>query len=434
MKSISEILRVETLAASSPRTSGVTPQTLGIKSTPVHPRASLYELESAYINDPTIYNGINKIVSVIMASGYEITGNSKSVKYIEDFLSSVGTTGGHTDWDRLLETNFRHQAVYGRAFNEIIYDVGKTNILDLDFIDPKQMDYPKNANGLIVVDNYSNPVGWVQSVPLIENIGGSPYRSDVAPDNVRLGPNQIFFSPEKIAHFKMSEIGEGFYGVGLVEPILQTSNRKLVMMKALAEFFIRTGFPIKIYEVGDPSHEPTEELLRRTVEELEKTSYQSSFALPYYVKSKMMEPQKLDKLNDYFKGFIEEEVTTLGPKAFVTGLGEQTNKATLSRQEFLYKLTMKDMISNTTKIIEKEIFARISALNNLPDVPKIVWGEINLEELDSKAERIVKYAQSGIITPDDNLEKMVRKFEGLPESSGGGVRNEKKDESTESNK
>jgi len=426
MKSISETFRIETLAEKPEKTKDAVPKTLGVKTTPGMPRADLFELEQAYISDPTINNGINKFVSVIMSSGYKLVGSEESVAFFEKFLASIGTKGGNTDWDRLLEIIFRHQLVYGRAFNEIIYNVEGTRILDLDFIDPKKMDYAKDGNNKILLNKFSNPIGWIETIPSSEKIGGS-YKTDTTTSEISVDSNQIFFKPDKIAHYKMSEIGDGFYGIGLVEPILKTSNRKLAMMKALAEFVLRTGFPIKVYKVGDPNHEPTEELLRRTVEELEKTNYRSSFAVPYYVQPELLEPKKLDKLKEYFTQFVDEEVTVLGPKAFVTGLGESTNKATLSRQEFLYKLTMKDVISNTVKVIENEIFSEIAYLEGLSDYPKIVWGEINLEELDSKAERIVKYANSGIITPDEDLEAMIRNFEGLPPLDKSKIKESKKE-------
>ena len=53
-------------------------------------------------------------------------------------------------------------------------------------------------------------------------------------------------------------------------------------------------------------------------------------------------------------------------------------------------------------------------MEGLPDVPRFEWGEIALEELDGKANRLVNYTKAGLINPDSSLEKYIRAREGLP--------------------
>ena len=417
MSSIDQIFK---LADSSPKAEGVTPKTLGVKTTPKEERANLEELETAYIHDATINNGINKNVAIIMSAGYTIEGNEESVEFVENFLANVGKTGGNTEWEKLLEIIFKHQCVYGRAFNEIIYNVEGTKIVDLDFINPTKMDYAKDTVGKIVLDVNSNSVGWVETISYSDIMGGGNLSTDPAPKGVDKGSNQIFFKPERIASYKLYEIGDGFYGLGMIEPILKISKWKNTMFEALTNTYYRTAFPRTVFSVGDQFHEPTNELLERTTEALNNSSYKTSFALPNYVSPQILEPRNSDKLKEHVKQFIDEEVTVLGPKSFVTGSGDGTNKNTLSRQEFLYKLTLRDIVKRTVCVIEKQIFAKLAEIYDLPDVPRIVWGEINLEELDSKAERIVKYVNSNIVIPDSDLEAYIRKFEGLPEALEGG--------------
>ena len=50
---------------------------------------------------------------------------------------------------------------------------------------------------------------------------------------------------------------------------------------------------------------------------------------------------------------------------------------------------------------------------------KIRWGQFSLEELSGRADRMFKYAQAGFITPDAELEKEIRKMEGLPQKPKG---------------
>lgn len=422
MSSISQIFR---LASTSSRNADAIPVTYGVKTTPTQERANLAELEDAYLNDSTVHRGIDNYVSIMMSAGYNIIGSDQSVSNINEFLDTIGTRGGNTDWNSLLKIIFKHQAVYGRGFNEIIYDKSKESVLDLDFIDPKKMDYAKNAVGRIVLNKYSNSVGWVETIPTEESGYASQLPSDKPPKEVALLNNQIFFTPDRIAHYRFSQIGDGFYGVGLVEPILNISKWKRTMQEAISNVYFHSAFPIKTFRIGDISHEPTADLMKKTLLELQDTSYKSTIAVPYYVEPTIMEAKTSDVLSEHLDQFTAEQVTMLGPSAFVTGSGKDTNKSVLARQEFLFKLTIRDIMKATANIIETQIFAKIAERDNLPDVPKILWGEINLEELDSKADRLIGYVTSGIVTMDDDIESLIRKFEGLPELKGGGGERER---------
>ena len=108
------------------------------------------------------------------------------------------------------------------------------------------------------------------------------------------------------------------------------------------------------------------------------------------------------------------------PSAFVTGKGEETNRATLNRQEYLAKISLKHIIRNTCRVIEREIFKPFCEQRDLKSVPKIKWHEIVLEELDSKAERLLKYAKGGYIVPDRHIEEAIRREENLPPKHGDG--------------
>jgi hypothetical protein len=417
MKSISQIFRLDSV--SNRRVDGAIPLPFGVKdNSDEQGRADLKDLEVAYVNDGTIKNGIDKPVSIIASASRELEGNEKSVSFIQEFLDDIGNHGGNTDWETLVTNIFKHQFVYGRAFNELIYDKTLKHILDIDFIDPKTMDYAKTSTNGIALNEFNNPVGFVQTL----SFGTEKTRSDTPPNDVVLSDNQIFFAPFRIVQYKLDEIGNGFYGIGWVEPILKPSKWKRVMMEAIQNVYYRAGFPRIGFSVGDAQHEPTNALLQRTVEKLKNSSHLSSFAYPSYVRPEVIEAKKPEKLKEHLQFLIDEEVTTLGPRAFVTGLGDGTNKNTLNRLEFLYKLSLKDTIKKTVSVIENQIFARIAKLEGLPDVPRIVWGEINLEESDSKAKRLVDYTNAGLLQADKGLSDYIRKFEGLPKGEFVDVR------------
>lgn len=409
MSSISQIFRL----TDTPKFKDGSVVQLSKPNTPIDKRASRKSLEDAYIKDEIVNNGTNTAVSIMTSAKFGIVGSDKSVSVINEFLDGVGNNGGNDEWFCLLELILRYQLIYGPSYNELIYDTKKEHIMDLQSIDPKTMDYAKDNTGKIVFDRFGKPIGFTQELPLTSSAGFGSVKKPPSPKGVDT-LNKIFFTSDRIVQYKLNEVGTGFYPIGWVEPIVKISEWKRIMYEALANVYYHTAFPIKYWQVGDNAHEPTSDLLRKTSDKLKNANYRSSFAIPHYVKPGILEASNTDKLKEHLRQFIDSEVTMMGPSAFVTGSGEKANKSVLARQEFLYKMKLRDILDRTGKTIEQQIFARIAKLENLKDVPKVTWGKLNLEELDAKSGRIAAYTKQGLITPNKETENFIRDYEGLP--------------------
>jgi hypothetical protein len=394
------------------------------KTTPEFVRVKKGELEQTYLVNPIVFNFVNKITQVIVSSGYELVGEKKAVSEIDGFLSSIGDVGGEICWDSLLEQIFRDQVIYGEAWVEKIYSKKGDMIVDIDMIDAKKMDYLKNRNEKVMLDLSQNPIGYTETLPFDEVPSEIRHMKVPAPydEGCKLDNNMLFFPPDRITHFKLYSIGDGLYPVGLVEPCYKASLRKLNMEEALANALYRVGFPIITTTVGDASHDPTPPMITDAMTKTQNIKYNESIAIPYWTKIDLLESKHPEKLREHLDYFCEQEIASSGmPAAFVTGKGEDTNRSTLNRQEYLSKLALKHMIRNTSKVIERDVFRPICLQRGLKSWPKMVWREIVLEELDSKTERIYKYAKAGIITPDKDLEAIIRRSESLPLAIGKAV-------------
>ena len=390
------------------------------KTTPEFVRVSKAELEQTYIANPIVFNFVNKIVHVILSPGYELVGETKAVEEVQHFLDSIGEIGGETSWESLLEQIFRDQCIYGEAWVEKICTEDGL-IVDLDIIDAKKMDYLKDHNDYVLLDEYQNPVGYVETLPfgqIPEDIPRIPIPEKYA-DRAKLTQEQIYFPPDRIAHFKLFTVGDGLYPIGLVEPCYKASLRKLNMEEALANALYRLGFPLLIATIGDQDHNPAPEAIQNALKDIKNIKYNESIAVPYWVKVGILESKHPEKLREHLEYFTQQEIAASGmPSAFVTGKGEETNRATLNRQEYLAKISLKHIIRNTCRVIEREIFKPFCEQRKLKSVPKIKWHEIVLEELDSKAERLLKYAKGGYIVPDRHIEEVIRREENLPPKHG----------------
>jgi len=376
-------------------------------------RKDKLDLYQMYTSNPICFNTVNKYVQIIMAGDYRFVGDAESEEFFENFYEGIGESGSETDQYDLFADTFRHEIIGGSAWQENIFNKAGNKIVDLDIINPLSMDYARDAKNKIVLNELMNPVGYMQTIPSTE-LTDLLQKFEI-PSEVYVRPNQLFLPPERITHFKLYKVGDGFDGLGLIEPIFQSSLRKLNSEKGFAESAARLGSPIIAAEVGDNLHEPTPNQIKSTLNEISKVNQKSAFAGPYTTKIKLIEPRKPEKLKEYLDYFQMVEITGMGmPAAFSTGAGESTNRSTLNRQEYLLKLSLKEIIRRTTRTIEQKQLKPIAKQYGLK-APKLVWGEISLEELDSKSKRLVAYAGAGLIKPSPAIEKLIRDLERLPQ-------------------
>ena len=119
---------------------------IGRRITPTLNRIDPAVLEADYTTEPNIFNAINKTAQLIMSAGYNIIGDSKSVTFFEKFFASIGSRGGMLEWEELLHSIFKHQMIFGTSWIEKIpAKRDKNRIVDLQLLDPKTMDYEKDA-------------------------------------------------------------------------------------------------------------------------------------------------------------------------------------------------------------------------------------------------------------------------------------------------
>jgi hypothetical protein len=353
---------------------------VGAKSTPEMSRVPYAELESAYINRPNIFNGINKIVQTIMSADCNIEGKNKVyVDYLNNFVNQIGTIGGQLTWEELRDKLIRYEGIYGNVWVELIYNKNDTLIVDLDFIDPKKMDYAKDSKQNIILDPYGNPIGYVETLPM--NADTSQLRKIPAPPNVRMQPNMLYIPVSRVAHFKLYTVGDGFYGIGLVEPAYKSIVRGMNMEQALANWTYNSGFPARVVYVGDERNPPNSQKVDDALKAIKQLNYKQNLSMPYYNKVELIEAKRTEKMVDNLDYFQNAEVTALGiPRPFVTGGGEETNRATLSNQDSMFRLTLRDLMTQFGAAVRKLIFRPI-ILNEYPDaeevdIPYLVFGEI----------------------------------------------------------
>ena len=376
------------------------------------------ELELTYMHNPIVFNSINKITQTIMSAEHSIKAKNPEVqKFFRNFVQSLGLKGSKITWDELLSQTFQNQCVFGKSFIENILNKGGDKIVDWDILDTKRMDYAKDATDNVVLDKYGSPVGYFQYIPdgmLVPELQREKSLIE-APEGIDVPQDAIYLSAKRVAQFKLYNVGDGFYPLGLVEPIYKVSLRKLNMEDALANAIYRHGFPIVYAKLGDDMHEPTPQQIINMNSKLKNINFRQEITTPYYYDLKILESQKAEKLKEHLEYFIEQEVSGLGvPEPYATGSGRDTNRSVLDNQSNLFRLTLRDIVQKTTTAIRLQLFAPLAEAMGFDEVPIIDWDIIGVDEQDKKSERIIKYIDAGIFSPTDpNILELIKGIEHL---------------------
>lgn len=385
---------------------GNTGEPLTVKTTPDNIRVPQSELELTYGHNPIIFNGVNKIVQTIMSAKHELVCIDPKVKiYFEAFFEELGNSGSDITWEELLSQIYKFQCIYGKAWIENIFNKRGNRIVDWDLIDPKKMDYAKQAQDKIALDKFSRPIGYVETLPYDTPAKEQRLSKEALAAGVSLPPNAIFLEPKRVAQIKLFTVGDGFYPIGLIEPIYQSSLRKLNVESALANSIWRLGFPTRLAKVGDANHEPTPQQIENTLNKLKDSNYKTELAIPYYVDVSILGNKKSEELRTNLEYFKENEVAGLGiPKPFATGGGEETNRATLGNQDGMFQLTLRDIIDKTCESIRKYMFKPICLLEGFKEIPSLKWDFTGPDEIDKKSKRLISYVKAGVLDAGSVME------------------------------
>ncbi len=376
----------------------------GVKLPEQIERIEKNELEAAYFKDPVLFNGINLIVKTFLGAGFKIVADDPDVqKFMDDFSQ-------RNNMMTIVLDIIQHICIYGDAWLEIIYNKQRNRIVGLDRIDPKSMDFDKDIHNRVKTDRVGSPSRYFQKVP--QHLVG--IRSDKLRRNDK-GEIGFFFPINKVAHFKLYSVGNSFNGIGLVEPLYLTSNQKLNIQQGYANAIYRLGFPLPVAKIGDDKHEPNPDQINNLTTKLQDLNSLSTIVIPYYYNIEFQSPKNVEKLGEHLTYFRNEEITGMGiPGALVTGLGEKTNRSVLQQQSVMFERTIRLIQKVVSDAFTDQVFKIMARLESWKVVPRFEWVDVNVEDLDSKAGRLVKYAQSGLLNPDKIVRDDIRRREELP--------------------
>lgn len=371
-------------------------------------RVSRILLENVYLTDPQAFNTVNKSKQLVMQAGYKIEADKKGIqgKY-DEFFANMGTIGMRTNLPQMLSYIHHDKLLYGSAYVERIYDRMQTEIVDLKMIDPKLMDYARDAEDIIVVDKLQNPVGYTMDVGR-RTAGYSgdeiPRSTEDSPvyGNVVLKGTEIFLLAFRVAHFRMFTFGNRFESVGIIEPAYQDIMRKHKIEDATANSIHNTAaYPIVGY-VGDNQRAASQKLMDSTLEAMQNLSHSRYMVFQHPTKVETLEVKHSEQVKEtlnYFRG--NQSAASGMALGFSIGTGEAVNRSTLSTQQRMLDISLDSEAKSTAEEFNVMILDELNRVNKYGSRAKIIWGNVAAEEKNEKISRLMDAVNGQVIAPQE---------------------------------
>jgi len=377
------------------------------------------ELERVYFKHSIIRNSIRNKVQMIGASGYRIQyNNTKEEKAFQEFFDNIGQIGDDCDFDQIYLGIPKSQFIFGASWNELIWDEEDKEIVDINRLDAKRMDYARTKDGEIIVDRFLKPIGYTMKVMSDVNFGeNNPVLGDDIPegyeDTVDLGSSKIFLLPKRIALIRFEEGGDGLEFWGLIETIYTDAIRQGKLEEAgFNSAFQRWMSPLIAY-IGDDKHPATPQLAKQTLQTMQKMKHDLLSTYPHYVKLDSIKGNDMGTYIDMLKSLRESEASGLQtPMPFAMSSGESTNRATLNNQQAMLEFGLNELVRINAKLINKRIFRPIAQSMGLKKWPKLIPNRISVDELDDRATRYSMFVEKGIFSPEE-VRPILAEVEGI---------------------
>jgi hypothetical protein len=396
--------------SNNPAGSPKTPATTQQDGTDSFKRVDRLKLEQLYLRDAQTFNTINTYKQILLQTGYQIIADKKGAQAQYDkFFEEMGKVGMNIRLEQLLDRIIHDVCLYGYAYLEKVFQGNR--IVDLKPIDAKLMDYARNTENQIVVNEAQNPVGYTMKV----GIPGGERPVGGINGKVALNHGQWFISAEKIACFILFPYGNGFESMGLVEPAMEDIERKIKIKTALANNIHNSAASHFIGIVGDSQQKPSKQLMEATNTALANLSYNRVATFAHPTKVEALNIQHSPQADEFMRVLRSEQSAASGlALGFAVGSGEAVNRQTLSNQREFTDMKMDSIAFYICEQFNQKVLDILYTANKYGSKAKLVWNEISTDDKLEKTNLLMSAIQSGVIIPEEVREYILQAFDLRP--------------------
>ena len=377
-------------------------------------RVNPYELENIFVNDEVAFNGVVMTGAVFRSGEYPVTAsNNKQIKETEEFLEEV------INIKALSHQLAMDACVHGGAYAEILR--AKDDVDDIRgvaIIDPKVMDIRRDGEGKPLYDKFNRPLEYVQYVypDDITDLTETERTKIVEQLDPFGNASQCrIIKRENIIYVPLYRIGTQFRGIGLLEPMYNTTQAKQTIRNAITQSVQRVGLPTISVAVGDETHHPTPKLIKKVNEKIKNINERTAFAHAFWIKPNILESKRAIDVHKHLERYEASQVTALGiPKPIALWSGEDTNRSTLERQSFFFELRVSSIAANLLDELNSRLLVPFARFKKWAKAPKIRWQPTSVESVVGRTDRLAKLVAAGLLRPDAKLRAHIRELENLP--------------------
>lgn len=374
----------------------------------------LGKLEKLYHLDFLTFRIVNDYVDGMIGPGFFLEGNKKTVALLMKWAEKVKLK-------RIMEEIVRDVFLSGNPWVELGYNEVGNDILKLQTINPKFMDYIRDdKTGYVMIDKKTGEfVGYKRS-------GGFDWQQvEWKRDKIVVGDKvvQRFTTngngKDRIAHFKLYGLGESYLGTTPLEPCYRQAIIRLNISRNVGEGAYRSeGL---IITVGDENVTPTNDQVDKVSESFEDIETDTIFAFKFSPKVAVDRLPSPDLTG-------RESLLYYFADAFATGMGkplcllmESLGKGRTTDVEakgIQFEHTIKALQERLAEQIRDKIFYRYMDAKKISKdkLEKVVF-KTNMPTIKlAKARRIAILARNELIRYDPELEKHLRMLEDIPTS------------------
>jgi len=367
-------------------------------------RVTRDNLENTYLTDSQTFNTINKIKQLIMQAGFLIKSDKKQTqsKY-DEFFDGIGTIGLKMDVNQILDSLIHDLCLYGASYVERIYNQAGSRIVDLKMIDPKLMNYAKDAENQIITDSEQNPIGYTMFVGYSSNAVG-----DTIPEGVNVETDEIFLLTKRIAHFKLFSFGNRFESIGIVEPAYLDIQRKHKIETAAANSIHNTAAYPLIGYVGSDTKHANKKQMDSTLNALQNLQHSRYMVFEHPTNIQALEVKHSDQIDQVLRYLRTNQSAASGMAlGFSVGTGEAVNRSTLSTQQTMLDLSLESMASTISSQFNRLVLDSLKEVNGYDSNAKLVFGNVAAEEKNEKTKRLLDSISQGVLAPEEVREYVL---------------------------
>jgi hypothetical protein len=352
------------------------------KETQVQKKAELL-----YRMDPLIFAGVNRLRRAIASPRVYFSGGVEQDRTaMEAWARTVNLK--KVLWEAILDI-----IIYGYSVIEKVRD-SKGNIVQLVIVDPKTVDWQKDRDGKILLDDNLNPVGLVQTV----------------------NSDSIDLPMKDVVLMNFFTLGVECLGISPLEPAFKASWIRMNLEEAYGEALYRHGFPIIYFNIGDLNHPIDAPLIAEAKKILKNLESAEELILPVWIKPGRLESKTpLAPIVDLWAFLAGEIARALdNPVGFIVPSGSTESKGGATFSNIDFEKAAKMYTEEIKAELDEQLLAEVRIQKKLQSIPEVEFGESSPETQMLRMRSISMLTEKGVLHVDRSLENKLRGELGLP--------------------